>query len=112
MAKDKLKKIAQEKGYDKVQRHIFLCTHSTCNKKKASDTLWAHLKDKLKDKPGIARTKADCLRICKSGPIALVYPEGTLYCDLNKKKIHEIIDQHLEGGRPVKAYCFHEKTLG
>ncbi len=33
----------------------------------------------LSEQGGILRTKANCLRICEGGPIAVVYPEGAWY---------------------------------
>jgi hypothetical protein len=29
---------------------------------------------------GVMRTRANCLRVCKKGPIAVVYPEGGTIC--------------------------------
>ena len=49
-------------------------------------TAWKFLKRRLKElglseQGGILRTKANCLRICEGGPIAVVYPEGAWYRD-------------------------------
>ena len=42
---------------------------------------WDFLKKRLKElglseQGGVLRSKANCLRICEGGPIAVVYPEG------------------------------------
>jgi len=117
MNKEELKKIASQKGYTTKKRHIFLCMHGKCAPSKESENLWEFLKTRLAElEPDpstatVARSKVDCLRICNAGPIALVYPEGTMYYDLNEKKLDRIIVEHLLGGRPIEEYSFFEKPL-
>jgi hypothetical protein len=74
-------------GIPVAQRHIFLCADQTtpkCCDKERGLAAWDFLKRRLKElglseQGGILRTKANCLRICEGGPIAVVYPEGTWY---------------------------------
>ena len=78
-------------GIPDARRHIFLCCDQTtpkCCEKERGLAAWEFLKRRLKElglseRGGILRTKANCLRICEGGPIAVVYPEGTWYgeCD-------------------------------
>ena len=131
--RERIDAIASALSIPTMERHIVLCADQTTPKCAPSDqtnAVWRHLKSRLKAlgvtsappawyglstlQPSqveagggsVLRTKADCLRICEMGPIAVVYPDGIWYHSVTIEVMDRIIDEHLVGGRPVSEYVF------
>ena len=112
---NELEKVTKNLGIGGIQRHIFVCTGDKCCSSEDGMKTWDWLKKRCKEQDmrdaGVYRTRVGCLRVCRDGPIALVYPEGTWYRGVTEDVCKIIAEEHLLKGKPVKEFSFAENPL-
>jgi (2Fe-2S) ferredoxin len=83
---------------------VLICSGGDCKKRGSKDVRKA-LKSELRGRGMVGEVRVDsvdCLGLCKHGPNAVVYPDGTWYLGLTEESVPEVVERHLGGGEPVE----------
>ena len=94
------------------QQHVFFCTNlrdgerqscQQCNAQASRDYMKKRCKELGISGEGKVRVNsAGCLDRCELGPVIVIYPEETWYTYIDNEDLDEIIEQHLQNGKPVE----------
>lgn len=89
--------------------HVFVCTQEKaegvpCCSAAGSSRVLNALHTELGAK-GLSHevqvSSCGCLGVCDSGPVMIVYPEGTWYTKLTPNDVSEVVASHLQAGQKV-----------
>ena len=91
------------------RHHVFVCTQEKaegvpCCSAAGSFRLLGALHGELGAQglcDEVQVSSCGCLGICDSGPVMIVYPEGTWYTKLTPSDVPEIVASHFEAGKKV-----------
>ncbi len=94
----------------KYQKHVFVCTNQKAEGKKCCSEshgteLVEAFKQAMKDRgllPAMRAQRTGCLDVCGKGPALAVYPDGTIYGNVQLSDVEEIVESHLVNGQPVE----------
>jgi NADH:ubiquinone oxidoreductase subunit F (NADH-binding)/(2Fe-2S) ferredoxin/Pyruvate/2-oxoacid:ferredoxin oxidoreductase delta subunit len=95
------------------QRTIFICQGTGCVSGKSLE-ITAALKKAIAEK-GLKNVSVDftgCHGFCEQGPVAIVEPEGIFYAHVALNDVPEIVESHLEGGKPVERLFYIDPVSG
>jgi len=114
---DDAKAEAERLGVGSYDRHIFICTGPDCCTTEEGAASWTALKSAVAELNGsgergrVNRTKVGCLRICRQGPVGVVYPEGRWYAGLDPAAIARVVTEDLGHGVPVADHLIGQNPL-
>lgn len=95
---------------DFYRSHVLVCAGTGCT---SSDSLEVRTKlreeiQRLKLEKEIKVVETGCFGFCNLGPIMVVYPEGTFYCQVKPEDVKEVAEEHLLKGRVVSRLLYSE----
>jgi (2Fe-2S) ferredoxin len=106
----------------RFKHHIFVCENmrpetdpkGSCAAK-GSASIRVALKHEIKQRGlrGTVRAnQSGCLDACEFGPSVVVYPEGIWYGGVKPEDVPEIMESHIQGGKPVERLRIYKKDEG
>lgn len=93
-----------------VRAHVLVCTGENCTAA-GSEQVIAKFEEEIKNKGIDNEVKvADtgCQKLCKLGPVVIVYPEGAVYVGVKAEDVAEIVDEHLVNGKIVSRLLYKD----
>lgn len=98
--------------------HVFACTQekppgTPCCSAAGSQTILDSLQRELQANglfDEVQVSSCGCQGLCDSGPMMIVYPEGTWYTKLTPESVAEIVSAHFKGGEKVARYIRSDRA--
>lgn len=98
-----------------IKRHVFVCTGKSCSAVGGHEVMseFARILEENglrqgKESKGrnpmgeIVLTECGSIGFCSIGVAVMVYPDGTMYGQVQPEDVPEIVEQHLEHDQPVE----------
>ena len=93
-----------------IRAHVLICGGTGCKSAGSKEVQLAFSRaieaKGLSDEVMVVET--GCHGFCEHGPLVIVYPEGTFYCQVKAEDVEEIVESHLFMGRIVERLLYHE----
>ncbi|MSR73993.1 MAG: (2Fe-2S) ferredoxin domain-containing protein [Planctomycetes bacterium] len=94
----------------RFEHHVFVCTHEReagkgCCAAGGGLAVLDRFKSVLREHGLAERIRANrsgCLDACSRGVTVVIYPDAVWYGGVVPADVHEIVESHLKGGRPVE----------
>ena len=83
-----------------AQKHVLVCQNRTCLRQGSAAVLAAFQAHPVS---GYAMIKTGCMGQCGNGPMVRILPDDIWYCRVAPREVTEVVERHLQGGRPVRA---------
>jgi (2Fe-2S) ferredoxin len=77
---------------------VLVCQNTTCSQQGSAKVLAALQSQAPAD---VTVKRSGCLGECGSGPMVMVMPDETWYCNVHARDVPEIVSQHLKSGKVV-----------
>ena len=104
-----------------INRHVFVCTGKSCSAVGGQEVM-AEFSRILTEKGlrqgkeskgrnplgEIVLTTCGSIGFCSIGTAVMVYPDGTIYGQVQHEDVAEIVEKHLENGKVVKRLALME----
>lgn len=93
-----------------IRAHVLICGGTGCKSAGSKEVQLVFSRaieaKGLSDEVMVVET--GCHGFCEHGPLVIVYPEGTFYCQVKAEDVEEIVESHLFKGRIVERLLYHE----
>ncbi len=93
-----------------IRSHVMICGGTGCTSSGSGAIINAFETElnnaNLSEEVKIVGT--GCFGLCALGPIVVVYPEASFYCNVKAEDVAEIVSEHLLKGRPVLRLLYDE----
>lgn len=104
----------------RISHHLLLCatpTKAKCCAPQDGAATWDALKRLVREhgledpqRAGgvVLRSKVDCLRVCVTGPVLLVWPDGIWYGEVSPERLERIVLEHVVQGKPCREWILKQ----